>query len=264
MIVHSQGFCGGIGVMAIMTIFVVALLPNDYHGVSSFTPPTHPQTSRMTQHHPTTKLAAFRGHNHEESIMNTRRSVLHDIFVNSVVATSATAAVTMPQVSNAASDTKPAEFTNVGTQAPAPVGESAFVTLPNGVQIKDFKVGSGADSITSTSSKVSIQCSGRLLNLNGVIFYNTKNNNPDGFGAIPLTFDMNVGQIVPGLESGLVGMKKGGIRRIIVPANLAYSNYPNLEPQPMNANDQRALDSVVKNPRRDATILFDVQVERFK
>ena len=37
------------------------------------------------------------------------------------------------------------------------------MTLPNGVQIKDFKVGSGDDSITSTSSKVSIQCSGPLL-----------------------------------------------------------------------------------------------------
>ncbi len=59
-------------------------------------------------------------------------------------------------------------------------------------------------------------------------------------------------------------MKKGSIRRLIVPAELAYSKFPDLEPKPMNANDQRALDSVVKNSRRDATIMFDVQVERFK
>jgi len=52
--------------------------------------------------------------------------------------------------------------------------------------------------------------------------------------------------------------------RIIIPADLAYSKFPDLEPKPMTANDQRALDSVVKNPRRDATILFDVSVERFK
>jgi hypothetical protein len=32
----------------------------------------------------------------------------------------------------------------------------------------------------------------------------------------------------------------------------------------MSPLDQRALDSVVNNPRRDATILFDVQVERIK
>ena len=103
-----------------------------------------------------------------------------------------------------------------------------------------------------------------MLNLNGVIFYNTKTNNPDGFGAIPLTLELGKGQAVPGLESGLLGMKKGGIRRIIVPQELAYNKFPDLAPRPMTINDQRALDSVVKNPRRDGAILFDVQVERFK
>lgn len=163
----------------------------------------------------------------------------------------------------AADSTKPQEFKNVGTQAPPPDGDSPFVTLANGVKIKDFKLGGGDSSVTP-SSRVSIQCSGRLLNLNGVVFYNTKNNNPDGFGAIPLTIDLGQGQAVKGLEAGLVGMKKGGIRRIIVPQELAYNQNPDLEPKPMNANDQRALDSVVKNSRRDGAILFDVQVERFK
>jgi hypothetical protein len=158
---------------------------------------------------------------------------------------------------------KPQEFKNVGTQAPAPDGDSPFVTLDNGVKIKDFRVGSGESSVTP-SSRVTIQCSGRLLNLNGVVFYNTKNNNPDGFGAIPLKIEMGIGESVPGLEAGLIGMKKGGIRRIIVPQDLAYNKYPDLEPKPMNTNDQRALDSVVKNPRRDGAILFDVQVERVK
>lgn len=164
---------------------------------------------------------------------------------------------------NAASEVKPKEFIDVGTQAPAPEGESPFIELSNGVKIKEFRRGSGEEVIVSTSS-VQIQCSGKLLNLNGVSFYNTKNNNPDGFGAIPLNIQLGTGQALPGLESGIVGMRKGGIRRIIVPAELAYSKYPDLEPQPTTLNDQRALDSVVKNPRRDATILFDVSVERFK
>jgi hypothetical protein len=158
---------------------------------------------------------------------------------------------------------RPQEFSSVGTQAPPPDGSSPFVTLENGVKIKEFRIGSGDETI-GPSSRVSIQCSGRLLNLNGVIFYNTKNNNPDGFGAIPLAVDLGKGQALPGLEAGLVGMKKGGIRRIIVPEDLAYNKFPDLEPKPMNANDQRALDSVAKNPRRDGAILFDVQVERFK
>eukprot|EP00980_Cylindrotheca_fusiformis_P029468 scaffold23479_cov143-Cylindrotheca_fusiformis.AAC.18 len=158
---------------------------------------------------------------------------------------------------------KPQEFVSVGTQAPTPDGENPFVALPNGVKIKDIRIGSGDGSV-GKDSRVSIQCSGRLLNLNGVVFYNTKNNNPDGFGAIPLTFDLGKGQAVPGLESGLIGMKKGGIRRIIVPQELAYNKFPDLEPKPMNANDQRALDSIVKNSRRDGSILFDVQLERLK
>lgn len=158
---------------------------------------------------------------------------------------------------------QPAEFQNIGTQAP-PVqeGEIPFVTLENGVKIKDFTPGSG-DPV-GPGARVSIQCSGRLLNLNGVVFYNTKNNNPDGFGAIPLTFTLGKGEVLPGLEAGIAGMKKNGVRRIIVPAELAYTKFPDLEPKPMNDLDQRALDSVVKNPRRDATILFDVKLERSK
>jgi len=160
---------------------------------------------------------------------------------------------------------QPAEFQNIGTQSPMPSGDesSQFTTLANDVKIKDFSVGTGSD-VVGTGSQISVQCSGRLLNLNGVVFYNTKNNNPDGFGAIPLTITLGKGEAIPGLESGIVGMRKNGIRRIIIPADLAYSKYPNLEPKPMNDLDQRALDSVVKNPRRDATILFDVRLERFK
>ena len=160
---------------------------------------------------------------------------------------------------------QPAEFQNIGTQSPLPTGDdsSQFTTLANGVKFKEFSVGTGSE-VVGTGSNVSVQCSGRLLNLNGVVFYNTKNNNPDGFGAIPLAINLGKGQVIPGLEAGIVGMRKNGIRRIIIPAELAYSKYPDLEPKPMTDLDQRALDSVVKNPRRDATILFDVRVERFK
>ncbi len=108
---------------------------------------------------------------------------------------------------------KDQQFVNVGQQAPPPDGVSAFTLLDNGVKVKDFKVGSGEELIQPNSQSVMVQATGRLLNLNGVIFYSTKNNNPDGFGAIPLTINLGRGEVIPGLESGLVGMKKGGIRR---------------------------------------------------
>lgn len=198
---------------------------------------------------------------------NQRRKVLATFAFPSIVATLTNLKVPPSVAAEEPSKEqvgKPKEFVNVGTQAPTPNDDtSPFITLENGVKIKDFRVGVD-ESIVNKGSRVDIQCSGRLLNLNGVVFYNTKNNNPDGFGAIPLVIEIGKGQAVPGLEAGLVGMKKGGIRRIIVPQDLAYNKFPGLEPKPMTANDQRALDSVVKNSRRDGAILFDVQLERVK
>lgn len=205
-----------------------------------------------------------------------RRGVLADGVV-AAATTIAAAAFLLPPFTGAAAaasaaqaQQQPAEFRNMGTQAPLPAAATAdgttaapFTTLPNGVRVKEISEGSGGE-VVRPDSKVSIQCSGRLLNLNGVVFYNTKNNDPDGFGAVPLSFQMGTGRALPGLEAGLVGMRKNGIRRIIVPAELAYSQFPDLEPKPTSESDQRALDSVVKNPRRDATILFDVRMERFK
>ena len=61
-----------------------------------------------------------------------------------------------------------------------------------------------------------------------------------------------------------MGMSKNGIRRIIVPADVGYGSFPDLEPQPFGVEEKRALDSVVKNPRRDQTVMFDVKVERVR
>lgn len=201
---------------------------------------------------------SLKASNEDRDIDISRRSIMNGL--SAVAATTVFAGI-LPTVSDAV-DQKPKEFLDVGTQAPAPEGEPPFVELTNGVKVKDVRPGNG--QTVTADSQVMIQASGRLLNLNGVIFYNTKNNNPDGFGAIPLSINLGKGEVLPGLESGIIGMKKGGIRRIIIPADLAYSKFPNLEPKPMNSNDQRALDSVIKNPRRDATILFDVSVERIK
>ena len=72
---------------------------------------------------------------------------------------------------------KPAEFVSVGQQAPPPDGSEPFVTLDNGVKVKDVKIGQG-DALVKPNSKVDVQLNGRLLNLNGVMFYSTKKNNP--------------------------------------------------------------------------------------
>lgn len=97
------------------------------------------------------------------------------------------------------------------------------------------------------------------------LFYDTKSNDPDGFGeGTPLLFVVGDGTVLPGLENGILGMRRGGIRRIIVPAAVGYGAFPGLEPQPFTEMERRTLDSVVKNPRRDSTVLFDVKVERVR
>ena len=159
-----------------------------------------------------------------------------------------------------------AQFAEVGRQERPPDGESPFLTLPGGVQIKDFRSGERGGPVVRAGSRVELTMKGRLLNLNGVVFYDTKSNDPNGFGeGTPLTFSVGDGSVLPGLEAGVVGMARGGVRRIIVPSDVVgYGSFPDLEPRPFTDAERRALDSVVKNPRRDGTVMFDVKVERVR
>jgi hypothetical protein len=158
------------------------------------------------------------------------------------------------------------QFAEVGRQERPPDGEAPFATLPGGVQIKDFRTGERGGPVVRPGSRVELTMKGRLLNLNGVIFYDTKSNDPNGFGeGTPLTFAVGDGSVLPGLEAGVIGMVRGGIRRIIVPSDVVgYGSFPDLEPRPFTDAERRALDSVIKNPRRDGTVMFDVKVERVR
>ena len=138
-----------------------------------------------------------------------------------------------------------------------------FQTLSSGVKVQQLRPGDGAS--VGRSSTIAVEATGRLLNLNGVQFYSTKRlAGADALGGAEQILRLGTGSVVPGLEQGLQGAKKNEIRRIIVPSNLGYSETTDLEPAPPTIEDKRALDSVLRNPRRDAALLFDVKILRVK
>jgi FKBP-type peptidyl-prolyl cis-trans isomerase FkpA len=61
-------------------------------------------------------------------------------------------------------------------------------------------------------------------------------------GQTPLTFTLGAGTVIPGWDQGLVGMRVGGLRRLIIPPSMAYggSRYASIPP--------------------NATLVFDIEL----
>jgi FKBP-type peptidyl-prolyl cis-trans isomerase FkpA len=91
-------------------------------------------------------------------------------------------------------------------------------SVPVQFAITDLRVGSGATA--GTGSTVSVNYIGWLYD----------GSNPDKKGAQfdasqpgrPFVFWVGASQVIPAWDQGLVGMKVGGLRRLVVPAELAY------------------------------------------
>jgi len=95
----------------------------------------------------------------------------------------------------------------------APTSVGVFTTT-------DLVVGTGATAISG--SRVSTNYAGWLYDTGKP---NGKGNQFDP-GPGPLTFTIGSGTLIPGFEQGVIGMKVGGSRRVIIPPNLAYGSNP--------------------------------------
>ncbi|MEA2682851.1 MAG: peptidylprolyl isomerase [Chloroflexota bacterium] len=85
-------------------------------------------------------------------------------------------------------------------------------TLPDGLKIIDLKQGTG--TTVKAGQCLSVQYTGWLDN--GTKFDSSR----DRVGGF--RFQIGASNVIPGWEEGLIGMKAGGRRRLVIPPALAY------------------------------------------
>ncbi|NYE62056.1 FKBP-type peptidyl-prolyl cis-trans isomerase FkpA [Duganella sp. 1224] len=121
-----------------------------------------------------------------------------------------------PQAQPAAQPAQPeAAPVVVGSATPGPAAEQLIVT--------DTKLGTGAEA--TPGATVSMHYSGWLYRplakqMHGKLFDSSI---PRGE---PLEFVLGAGRVIKGWDQGIVGMKVGGKRTLIIPAELAYGSRP--------------------------------------
>ena len=107
--------------------------------------------------------------------------------------------------------------TEEAAQAPPtkPKVEVPKGTPPAGLQIEDLEEGTGATA--TAGSTVTVHYVG--------VSYSTGKQfdaSWDTPGEQPFTFALGAGEVIPGWDQGVAGMKVGGRRRLTIPPDLAY------------------------------------------
>ena len=126
-----------------------------------------------------------------------------------------------PAATKPATPAKPAE-------KPAPPKPAGPVRLGTGVELTDVSVGGGA--VAQKGKKVNVKYYGTLMN-------------GKKFDAGTIAFRLGGGEVIPGWDAGIVGMKVGGKRKLKIPPGQAYGK-------------RGAPPTIPPN----STLLFDVQL----
>lgn len=103
---------------------------------------------------------------------------------------------------------------NITTQT-ATTTMSTETTPITQLMMQDEVVGTGAAAAAGDS--VTVNYIGSLTN--GIVFDASANHGTAGF-----TFNLGAGQVIKGWDQGIVGMKEGGKRKLLIPADLAYGS----------------------------------------
>jgi FKBP-type peptidyl-prolyl cis-trans isomerase len=91
--------------------------------------------------------------------------------------------------------------------------EPKTVTLKSGLKYQDLKVGVGDEA--KKGDKVEVHYTGWLAK-DGKKFDSSKDRGK------PFPFTLGEGEVIKGWDEGVVGMKVGGERKLMIPAKLGY------------------------------------------
>jgi FKBP-type peptidyl-prolyl cis-trans isomerase len=108
------------------------------------------------------------------------------------------------------------------TTAGIPTSSSETVTTASGLKIQDLVVGTGQEA--KSGDNVSVHYTGWLED--GTKFDSSLDR------GTPFEFTLGAGRVIKGWDEGIVGMKVGGKRKLIIPAALGYGaqGYPPVIP----------------------------------
>jgi len=87
-----------------------------------------------------------------------------------------------------------------------------MITTASGLQYEDITVGTGAEAVAGKS--VEVHYVGTLTD--GKKFDSSRDSGQK------FSFPLGAGRVIKGWDEGVAGMKIGGVRKLIIPANLGY------------------------------------------
>jgi peptidylprolyl isomerase len=122
-------------------------------------------------------------------------------------------ASTTTQPAAAQQTTPPATETTPSAEATKPVVKKPTGKAPKKLVIKDLKKGTGPAA--QPGQTVAVQYV-------GVLFKTGKQFDASWDRGQPFSFPLGAGQVIKGWDEGVAGMKVGGRRELIIPADLAY------------------------------------------
>jgi peptidylprolyl isomerase len=94
------------------------------------------------------------------------------------------------------------------------VDSAALTKTASGLQYQDVTVGNGAEARDGQLAVV--HYTGWLTD--GTKFDSSRD------GGQPFSFPIGAGQVIPGWDEGVAGMKIGGRRKLVIPPNLGYGD----------------------------------------